>query len=175
MTLMANLNSGGFECMNDLGDTLIDISSDEEEEPFVKPEPRTEGEPVPVRYPLTTELVKIRWMGGSLIPIYGEKWIGVKHPFRHEKYSLFRSLEGAKRWAMNLVATAAREGLQSELIFPNQEAPPRPASNVEQPAQVRPFIKLERPDGEDDDNDDDPNNFVRPPHNCPLQPPIRRS
>lgn len=57
--------------------------------------------------PPMEELAKMRWLSSS-IPVYGQIWIGVKHPFIHEKYVLFRSVDEAKKWALSLTDTLRR-------------------------------------------------------------------
>ena len=152
---MGHLNAGGFECLTDLGDTVVEISSDEEEEPFVKPEPGSN--PAEMAFnrptPLVEELVKIRWMGNSLLPVCGEKWIGVKNPFRHEKYALFRTMEGAKRWALSLVESA-RHGLnQTEILFADGtlSSSANPPVDRRSPPMTLSAVKQERIDDDEDE------------------------
>lgn len=122
------MNSGIFESGDATKESLVEISSDEEEEPFIKPEPLQERNEksgqdesisgVSRSYPINEEVAKISWLSEAM-PIYGQKWIGVKHPFRHEKYNLFRSETGARKWAENLVETV-RSGQAIRCVFPDE-------------------------------------------------------
>lgn len=156
MSLTEMLNSGGFQCLDAPTETLIELSSDEDEEPFIKsePQPECDGEPAADgqlpraamgQHPRTLpppveELAKIRWMSNNVIPVYGQKWIGVKHPFRHEKYSLFRTLEGATLWARSLVSTIGR-GRQFDCVFSDQQA----TRDTHNRVSTAPVVKQEPP------------------------------
>lgn len=147
------MNSGIFESGESSKESLVEISSDEEEEPFIKPEPLQEKNEKSAQdeasrnYPINEEVAKISWLSEAM-PIYGQKWIGVKHPFRHEKYNLFRSETGARKWAENLVETV-RSGQAIRCVFPDEMAT---TNNVDpQHSFPVPAFKSEVQDGDQSD------------------------
>jgi len=152
--LTAKMNSGIFESGDSSKESLVEISSDEEEEPFIKPEPLQEkneksaqDESASRNYPINEEVAKISWLSEAM-PIYGQKWIGVRHPFRHEKYNLFRSETGARKWAENLVETV-RSGQAIRCVFPDETAT---TNNVNpQHSLPGPLFKSEAQDGDQSD------------------------